>query len=232
MSYTVERMRKGSFAPGEFYHVYNRGTEKRIVFLDDADYERFLALMYVCNGTKYVHLSNIERREQGETLLKKILSKGVDRGDTLIDICVHCPMPNHFHMLLREKSDNGISKFMQKLTTAYTMYFNKKYERSGALFQGVFKSVHISEDTYLKYLPSYIHLNPIKMIEPMWKETGIRDLVRAKQYLSRYTYSSYLDYCGVVRDENAIINKTALPDYFPERDDFQEETFEWLIFRE
>jgi putative transposase len=225
-------MRKGSFAPGEFYHVYNRGTEKRIVFLDDTDYQRFLALLYVCNGTNYVHLSNIGRLEQGETLLKKILLEDVNRGDILVDICVYCPMPNHFHLLLREKSDTGISKFMQRLTTGYTMYFNKKYERTGALFQGVFRSSHISKDTYLKYLPSYIHLNPIKIIEPTWKESGIKDVARAKQYLSKYRYSSYLDYCGVIRDENAIINKTALPDYYCERDDFQKEVFDWLIFKE
>ena len=91
-------------------------------------------------------------------------------------------MPNHFHILVKEKIENGISKFMGKLTTGYSMYFNKRYDRTGSLFQGVFKSVHADSDEYLKYLFAYIHLNPIKLINPEWKENGIKDKNRANAF--------------------------------------------------
>src|SRR3989338_5483185 len=100
-------------------------------------------------------------------------------------------MPNHFHLLLKEIEMGGISQFMGKLSTAYSMYFNKKYERTGSLFEGRFKSSRIANDNYLHYLFAYIHLNPIKLIEPMWKEKGINDFARAKEFLGRYNYSSY-----------------------------------------
>jgi len=107
---------------------------------------------------------------QGSTLydLKKI-----NRGEQLVNIVTYCLMSNHFHLLIYEKTEGGISKFMQKVTTAYTMYFNKSKQRTGALFQGKFKAKHASiNDNYLKYLVAYIHLNPIKLIDAQWKENG------------------------------------------------------------
>src|SRR3989344_7070503 len=131
------------FVPGERYHIYNRGTEKRKIFLGSRDYDRFLTLLYMSNGTEAVRIDNLVRNEQGSTLLKKTLQ--VDRGETLVDIAAYCLMPNHFHLLLREKEEGGVSRFMQKMTTAYTMYFNKRYDRTGALLQGKFKSQHAKD---------------------------------------------------------------------------------------
>jgi putative transposase len=101
-------------APGSFYHVYNRGTEKRKIFLVEKDYSRFLASLFLCNSKNPADL-----KLQGSTLYE-LLSN--NRGETLVDICAYCLMPNHFHLLLHEKTEGGISKFMQKLQTAYTMY--------------------------------------------------------------------------------------------------------------
>ena len=139
-------------------------------------------------------------------------------------------MPNHFHILASEKQENGISKFMQKIMTGYTMYFNKKYERTGVLFQGKFKSTHANDDRYLAYLISYIHLNPIKLIEPEWKEVGINDLKQAEKYLDSYKYSSYQDFLGRKRIENAILNKNLLPKYFNSDIDFKKSVVEWLSY--
>lgn len=140
-------------------------------------------------------------------------------------------MPNHFHLLIRERDEGGISRFMQKLTTGYTMYFNTKNERSGALFQGKFKAEHVDKDRYLKYIISYIHLNPIKLIEPQWKEIGISDRKRAGAYLQNYRYSSFLDYAGKDRLEKRLINRSALPDYFESPLSFKTETSDWLDYR-
>ena len=216
--------RKIIFTINGFYHLYNRGTEKRNIFLDKADYERFLALLYLCNGKETTHLSNY----QGSTLMEKLTLK---RSNPLVDICAYCLMPNHFHLLVKERINNGTSQFMQKLTTGYTMYFNKRNERTGGLFQGRFKATPAKEDRYLKYLVSYIHLNPIKIADPDWKENGIKNEKHAKSFLEQYRYSSYLDYCGKNRLEGKIINKKALPKYFGSVKNFKTTTNFWFEYK-
>lgn len=210
------------FSIGEFYHIYNRGVDKRKTFLSKTDYRRFAALLYACNNTEKVDLF-----EQGDSL-DKVLSK--ERAEILTDICVYCLMPNHFHMILKEKTEGGISRFMQKLQTAYTMYFNERNRRSGALFQGTFKATHVDSDEYLKYLVSYIHLNPVKLIEPKWKENGITNQVEAEKFLSDYEHSSYPDCSGNKRPRGAIINQGKLPEYFESIFDFKSAVKEWLEF--
>lgn len=214
------------FASGEFFHVYNRGTEKRKIFNTQKDYDRFLALLYVSNGTSPVHL-----QLQGRTLKEVGEKNAIEQGKQLVDICSYCLMPNHFHLLLHEKEENGISKFMQKIGNGYTGYFNKLNERTGSLFQGKFKATHVNNDNYLKYLISYIHLNPIKLIDHDWKIEGIKDRKKAEKFLSQYKYSSYLDYVGNTRDENIIINKEALPKYFETLKDFEKHLSFWLNFK-
>ncbi len=214
-----------TFTPGEFYHLYNRGTDKRSIYTNANDYERFLSLLYIANSTNPFHLQEWRKKNRGETSI--FLE---EREETLVDICAYVLMPNHFHLLVREKSDGGISRFMQKLTTGYTMYFNTAHERSGALFQGVFKATHASEDCYLKYLISYIHLNPIKLIEPTWRETGIKNRARAEKYLANFTYSSYQDYAHDKRPQSVILQRTALPDYFESPRDFEEHITAWLEY--
>ncbi|PIY58399.1 MAG: hypothetical protein COY98_02190 [Candidatus Yonathbacteria bacterium CG_4_10_14_0_8_um_filter_43_17] len=215
-----------NFSIGEYYHIYNRGTDKRIIFMDEHDYRRFNALLYVSNSIKAVDI-NLHFREGG-TFLELY---DIDREDTLVDIGVHCPMPNHFHILIREKVEGGIVKFMSKLSIAYSMYFNKRHKRTGGLFEGPFKAKHICTDEYLKYIFSYAHLNPIKIIDPKWKENGIIDRVAAQGYLENYEYSSYIDYMGVDRIENKIINREAFPEYFETPRDFNKFIDEWLSFK-
>lgn len=215
--------RNTTFFEGGFYHIYNRGTEKRNIFSSPSDYERFLSLLYMSNGSIPVHL-----QRQGRTLTEVYK---IDRGKTLVNICAYCLMPNHFHLLIHEVERGGLSRFMQKLTTAHTMYFNKRHERTGALFQGKFKAVHVQEDRYLSYLIAYIHLNPIKIIDSKWKEDGIKNQKKAEAYLSEYRYSSYLDFCGHKRIEIAILNDT-LPKYFKTPNDFKTNISYWLNFKD
>jgi putative transposase len=224
--------RKTTFAQGEFYHLYNRGTEKRTIFSTEKEYERFVALLFLSNSASPIRIDNLPYPKQGETLLKVATEKTSSETEALVELAAYCLMPNHFHLLMREKVEGGISRFMQKLTTGYTMYFNKKHRRNGALFQGVFKSVHAGEDRYLKYLISYIHLNPIKLIDSGWKENGIKNRKSAQTFLTRYPYSSYIDYAGTNRTENILICKEALPLYFPTPKDFEAEMFEWLSYQE
>ncbi|MDQ3014537.1 MAG: transposase [bacterium] len=200
-------MRNIEFSIGEYYHIYDRGVDKRIVFIDDSDYKRFMALLYICNSTEAVHMYSRKKKEYLDIF-------NLPRTCTLVNIGGYCLMPNHFHILLKERIENGISKFMQKLMTAYTMYFNIKYERTGSLFENTFKARHASNDVYLKYLFSYIHLNPVKLIEPNWIETGIKDYDTTLAFMNSYYYSSYYDYNTKTRPENIILNMIEFPDYF------------------
>ena len=215
--------RKAAFVTGEYYHLYNRGVDKRVIFFDDADHDRFVSLLYICNSGIPIHRSDYGSRTSSGMFL-------VPREVTLVDIGAYCLMPNHFHILLREHSEGGVSMFMQKLLTAYAMYFNKKYERRGALFEGAFKSNHIAKDEYLKYLFAYIHLNPIGIIDNGWKKKRIQNKKAASQYLNEYAYSSFLDYAqGVVqRRQSVILNKLAFPLYFEKESDFDSYLKDWM----
>ena len=213
-------LRRAAFVLGEYYHLYNRGNSKQKIFLDEADHNRFLKLLFLCNSKLNINFRNVI------DVTKDVLV--FERRETLVDIGAFCLMPNHFHLLLREKEDGNISLFMKKLLTAYVMYFNKKYERTGSLFEGKFKSEHVREDNYLKYLFSYIHLNPIKLIDPKWRIEGIKDRLKAQKYILDYEYSSY----ACLGDENQkwskIINTNNFPKYFLTPTDYKREMFDWL----
>jgi putative transposase len=213
--------RKMVFAPGEYYHVYNRGVEQRDIFLSNADRSRFQRLLYIANGDNAVVYKLIQGLPLDE----------IKRGNSVVAIGAYCLMSNHFHILIKETVEGGISKFLAKLTTSYSMYFNKKYKHSGTLFQGVFKAEHVDRDEYLKYLYAYIHLNPVKLIEPEWKEEGIRDLAKAKKYLEAYCYSSYEDYAMGKREESTILSPKEFPEYFEETGEFKDFVDEWLEYK-
>src|SRR3990167_6619947 len=193
-----------TFAPNEFYHIYNRGVDKRIIFIDNSDYRRFIKLLFFCNSSMKVEMRELNKKlNQGITLESFI----EERGGTLVDICAFCLMPNHFHLLLREKNDKGITLFLKKLCTAYSMYFNIKYTRTGKLFERAFLAEHANSDQYLKYLFSYIHLNPAKIVDPNCKKNGVRNFIKTKNYVEKYEFSSYRNYLAD-RENNEIINKS------------------------
>ncbi len=216
--------RKFIFSLGEFYHIYNRGTDKRIIFDDAHDYNRFILLLHLCNGEKALNLSQLFKKGRSFFDLTN-----EDMGEKLVDIGAYCLMPNHFHILIKEKKEDGISIFMKKLTTAYSMYFNSKKQRIGSLFSGRFKAEHVVSDNHLKYLFSYIHLNPVKMFDPKWKEDGIKDFEGAKKYLGDYKYSSYGIYA--YEDKDFILTRSVFPEYFSSFVDFQSYLDQWLNFQ-
>lgn len=219
--------RKINISVDEYYHIYNRGTDKRVIFKDIHDYDRFLALLYVCNNKKPV---DINRHFQEGRAFHELFS--LNDVDNLVYVGAYCLMPNHFHILIREKEEGGITKFMGKLSTAYSMYFNKKNSRTGALFEGRFKARHVDTDEYLKYLFAYIHLNPVKMIDSEWKNNDINDREKTKEYLEQYKYSSYQEYLGTTRKENKIIKKDIFPEYFVKPQDFESFIKDWLSFKD
>lgn len=188
-------------ATGEWYHCYNRGTDKRNVFMEKSDYDRFLALLYVCNSTRPITIADRYTAD-----LRAILTDtSLDRGEQLVDIGAYSLMPTHPHLLLKQRLDGGIARFMQKVFTGYTMYFNLKYVRSGSLFAGTYKAKHIADDRYLKQVVPYILLNAAELFEPNWKN-GVGNAHRMAKQLAEYPYSNFPEFAGIKRIEKKIMS--------------------------
>jgi len=184
--------RKTIFAIDEYYHIFNRGVDKRIIFADDYDIRRFFKSMIEFNtidpiGSLYLNSFN---RLRGET---------PKSAEKLIDIIAYCLNSNHFHLILKQSVEGGISEYMKRLG-GYTSYFNNKYDRSGSLFQGTFKSVHVDSNEYLLHVSAYINLNDrahqlgdkiSKLVESIssWGEytnTGIKGICEKEIILDQF----------------------------------------------
>jgi putative transposase len=207
----------------EFYHVYNRGTDKRVLFKDKTDHQRFVKLLYLSNSVSSINVRNILRKDSEPYTF--------ERSAPLVSIGAYCLMPNHFHILITPQVDEGISKFMQKLGTGYSMYFNKRHNRTGTLYEGAFKSKWADSDRYLKYLYAYIHLNPLKLWsrEDVVSESSDDDTLA---FLKSYEYSSLPDYLQVTRPENVIIDPKPFPDYFETAADHISDLKDWLSYED
>lgn len=188
-------MRKVKFQNEYYYHIYNRGVDKREVFDGDKDYLRFLRSMREFNRLNTIE--SIYRNDQIKRKESKSLRLPCNRRDlesALVDIICFNLLPNHYHLLLKQKKDQGIEKFMHKLGLAYTMYFNAKNKRSGSLFQGTYKAKAVKTDGYLWQLSCYINAN-----------AEIHGIAKAEEW----PWSSYLDYIGKrggnLCDKNVIL---------------------------
>jgi putative transposase len=182
---------------GEIYHIYNRGLEKRPIFDKERDYSIFKeTLFYYClAGTKPKF--SIYRKS-------KILS--LQSTDKLVEIICFCLMPNHFHIMVKQVREGGISEFMRKFIHSYNKYRNVKYQRKGPIFQGVFKAVHVDNDEQLIHLSRYIHLNPL-----------VSFLVKD---LRNYPYSSFNDF--VNSESNFPLAKDVVLSFFKSPSDYEQ----------
>lgn len=179
------------YLENSYYHVYNRGVEKRTIFQDEEDYKVFLNYLKI-------YLEPPQETKPQEIQIYnstfKAILRPLNNFNKEVDLIAYCLMPNHFHLLIYQKPKTAIEFFMRSIGTKYSQYFNKKYNRVGYLFQGTYKAVLIQEDPYLLHLTRYIHLNPLK-------ESPLR-----------YPYSSYGDYLGA-RKTNWVKPQKIL-DYF------------------
>ena len=190
--------RKQQFANNEIYHIVLRGIDDNLIFKNVDDYYRGIFSIYEFNTTKPV---TIQYRRKVRARIKREPDRGpssiADERDRLVDILTFCFMPNHIHLLVKQIKDGGISKFMGKFGTGYGGYLNRKYQRKGHVFQNRFLAVPIKNDKQLTTVFIYIHANPISLIEPGWKETGIKNTEEVIKFLDNYQWSSYLDYIGI-----------------------------------
>lgn len=196
--------RKEQFINDEIYHIVLRAIDDNILFKNTNDYYRGIFSIYEFNTSKSI---TIQERRKARNNFKKRNSRqnfnyGIEFIDTrnkLVEILVFCFMPNHIHLLLKQIQDNGITKFMSKVGTGYAGYFNRKYQRKGHVFQNRFRSVAIKNDNQLITVANYIHANPISLIEPNFKEQGVKNhsVDEVIEFLKKYRWSSFLDYVGI-----------------------------------
>ncbi|OGY41516.1 MAG: hypothetical protein A2Y67_00480 [Candidatus Buchananbacteria bacterium RBG_13_39_9] len=213
-------MRKIKFETGKFYHIYNRGVDKRDVYMDEGDFERFLKSLREFNRLdpigSLVDLEEKRRLESNslgifETVPNKPeCSKGIGSlttsgSERIVDFIAYCLNPNHFHFILRQVVDEGISKFMHKLSLGYTCYFNLKNNRSGSLFQGKFKAVKIDSDEHLLWVTAYVNGN-----------AQIHGLIPDA---ADYKWCSYPEYLG--KRDLDICDKSVILDKFKDTESFK-----------
>lgn len=221
-------MIKPKFLKNEIYHVYNRGVEKRKIFLEDKDYFRFIHNLFEFNNKNPIlnagyYFNSGRSKNNSEKNKNNKQSKKL-----LVEILIFTLMPNHFHLLLKQKEENGIIKFMQKLGTGYTMYFNRKYERVGGLFQGSFKATLINKYSHFLYIPHYIHLNPLELI--YGGSTSI-DWKKAMKFLENYKWSSFPDYIGI-KNFPSVTSREFFLKFFNGEENYRKATINWLEEKE
>lgn len=200
-------MRKIRIAPDEYYHIFNRGNNKQNIFLDKRDWIRFLFLiLYFQSPLTFSNLGRsityfVRRRafNISADTIKEILE------NRYVELVSFVLMPNHFHLIIKELKEGGISQYMQRIQTAFAKYFNTKYKKSGHLFQGPFKIVRIESNEQLLHLSAYIHRNPREIKQ--WKN-------REKDYF----WSSYQDYIGKNRWGELLKNDIILEQFSNSKD--------------
>ena len=197
---------------GEIYHIVNRGTASQTIFSSQRHYQRALEIMLYYQNQKpplrYSYFSALSPSVKVEKLAQLKNTK-----EFLVEILAYCLMPNHFHFLLKQLVDNGISNYLSKFSNSYTRYFNTKHNRVGPLLQGKFKSIQVENENQLLHLSRYIHLNPFS--------SGI---VKSLSDLQQYPYSSLSEYLRL--NNNDYCSKEMILSYFQTKNSYQDFVFE------
>ena len=221
--------KRPQFITGQFYHVFNRGVEKRNIFQQVSDYFRFIFCLYELNDKKLIKMRDriSERKKRKYTGATRVS----DRED-LVEVIVFCFMPNHYHLILRQLVDGGISLFTKKLADSYVGYFNLKHNRMGmgSLFQGRFKSVHVKDDRQLLALICYIFTNPVELIEKNWKEIGVKDIKKVIQFLESYRWSNYLDCIGIPNFPS-VTKRDFIMEFLGGSDGIKKSIKDWILYK-
>lgn len=205
---------------GDIFHILNRGVEGRKIFLNKKDYVRFTDNLYDFNNKNEALFPHNYRR---------LLAMRKPIEDKLVDVLCWTLMPNHYHILVQERVDGGAGQFSKKISSGYTQYFNLRNKRSGVLFQGRSKIIPANEEDHFLYLPYYIFANPIKLIEPKWKECGIQNHKRVIKFLKDYKWSSLNNFFGE-KHFAKIVNKKELFELYDFKNDkqLQDDFASWL----
>ncbi len=215
-------MRQIRFAEKEFYHLYNRGVDKRTIFAGKEDYDRFLGYLFLLNDEKNIRPSNIFAGSKKDDPFSR------SRRSPIVALGAYSLMPSHFHLLATPLVEGGISKFMHRLQTAYTMYFNEKHQRTGSLFEGTFKAKHARNDELLKYLFAYIHLSPAELFDQGWESASTPQLATLSMRVSEYQYSSVGEY---ITEKSVITSPKQFPKFIGGKKNMMANLNFWIKYR-
>jgi len=207
--------KKPQLINNEIYHVVSRTVGDTEVFDDEKDFYRGIFSIYEFNNANSVEIRLRRQQRKKEKVLESIEKAygrptsvdgtSVDRRDKFVEVLAFSFMPNHLHLILKQVKDDGIVKFMKKVNGGYAKYFNEKYNRKGHLFNK-FRAVYIKDDDQLKNTFVYVHTNLISLIETGWKEKGIANPEKVKEFLENNKRHSYPDYLGKPRGVNLELN--------------------------
>jgi len=212
------------------YHVVKRGVEKRKIFQKPQDYHRFILGLEFCNTSEPTDLwTLIVGSDPTKLLRERLEEKRKMNSVPLVEVLAFALMPNHFHAILCEIKENGISQFMQKMG-GYSTYFNKQYDRVGPLFQSRFKAIRVKDDVQLNTVFAYVHTNPVELWEPGWKERKVKSPEKAIKKLEEYWASSYNDYIGKSKFPH-VVNRKFFLDFYGNEKRCKEAVEDWISFK-
>ncbi|MBU1956730.1 transposase [Patescibacteria group bacterium] len=224
-------MREKVFS-GNIYHTLSRGVDKRKMFLDNGDYLRFIHDLFEFNDTAPINNTTYRFRTRANS--KVIARPYIDKDrknkkprKLLVEVLAFCLMPNHYHLLLKPRFDDGITKFLKRLNMGYSRYFNEKYKRQGTLFEGRYKLIAIINESHFLHIPYYIHLNPLSIKFPEWKSKKIKNYSEAMKFLESYRWSSFQDYIGK-KNFPSVTQREFLLGLFEGPIQYKNDTEKWL----
>lgn len=218
---------KRNFIAGNIYHVINRGVDKRPIVMDDEDRFRFIHDLFEFNDTKPINNGTYLFHQNPKVIARPYIEVERKPREFLVEILAFCLMPNHYHLLLRPRFDGAVSVFMKRLNMGFSRYFNEKYERAGALFQGRFKGIQIVEEAHFVHLPYYIHFNPLDLKTPEWRKRELKNPATAIRFLEEYRWSSHLDYLGK-KNFPSVTQREFLLDFFGGTKGYEDRVKSWL----
>lgn len=211
----------------EIYHALNRGVDKRKIFLDDQDYSRFIHDLFEFNDIEAVRNTSYRFHPRTMAVGQPYIGGKKKSRKLLVDILAFVLMPNHYHLLLKSRAEDGIPLFMKKLGGGYVQYFNQKYNRKGTLFEGGYRSIRITNEAHFIHLPYYIHLNPLDLFMPEWREKKITSTRKAMKLLEEYHWSSFPDYIGK-KNFPSVTSREFLSKFFRGPEQYRKDTIKWL----
>lgn len=219
-------VRKEKFAPGEYYHIFSRTILNANQFKDYSNAKRLLLAFLIANSTKSSEGFQLLRNNKNATL--KDLNKIVKDGKKLVDILCYSIMPDHYHLLVMEKEENGITNFVLKCNTSIAKYINIKNDRKGPLFENTFKAKHIDSNEYLLHLSLYIHLNPLDfLINKNWRIHKLKNWDESKRKLINYPWSSIKHFLIKNQEDFILSGDKIIKDQFSNEKEYESFLKEW-----
>ncbi len=218
-------MRQIELQVGDYCHVFNRGAGKQLIFRDKHDYRRFYQSMFLFNNKNFRNPGGYT--EMRDEVLLMFQNELKSQREPFVDIVSFCLLPNHYHLLLKQRLPNGIPLFLHKLAMGYSKYFNLRYKRTGTLYEGPYKAIIPEREGHLEHLPRYIHLNALDLTSIDWRSTLIDDWVGVVNALNKYPWSSHHVFINK-KQRLDVVSDDEVKKIFPEPETYWKYIKEWV----